>query len=161
MIFHLSFTLDQQIWQLKKMLLFLEIDGKWIIIQGGKSNLLSKTFAHFWPFLKALADKLMAHSQISFKSWLNNVASELHFFLLKIMLCWLQNVGFQTAWTSPKPWTKLNVWQQEHFWPLLKVPEEKLMPPSQISFKSWWNNVDSELYFVFSKKCNGDLITIV
>ena len=30
--------------------------------------------AHFWPFLKAPADKLMPHSQISFKSWLYNEA---------------------------------------------------------------------------------------
>ena len=54
---------------------------------------------HFWPFLKALADDMMPHSSISFKSWLHNVASELRIFFYKKkpMLCWLEKVGFQTA----------------------------------------------------------------
>ena len=39
--------------------------------------------AHFWPFLKALAEKLMPDSQISFKSWLNIVDSKLCFFFFQ------------------------------------------------------------------------------
>ena len=81
---------------IKKKLLFLEIDEKWLLIQGVKH------LAHFWQFLKAQAEKLIPHSQISFKSWLNNVA-ELGFFFKKSMLCWLEEVGFQTAGASPKP----------------------------------------------------------
>ena len=150
LIIHHYFTLGHKIGQ--KIAIVFANWWKVANYTGCQIKFIVQYFAHFWPFLRALADKLMPHCQISFKSWLNNVASELRFFLLqKLMLCWLQNVGFQTSWASPKPWTKLNVWQQEHFWPLLKVPEEKLMPPSQISFKSWWDNVDSELYFVFSK----------
>ena len=53
--------------------------------------------ARLLPFLKARAEKLMPHYQISFKSWSNNVESELYIFLLKSMLWWLERVSFQTA----------------------------------------------------------------
>ena len=137
LIIHHSFNLGQQILPLKKIAI---VFGNWWKVAnytGCQTKFIVQHLAHFWPFPKALADKLMPHSKISFKIWLNYLALALHYFLWKPMPCGLKKVGFQTAWASPKPWTKLNVWQQEHFWPFLKVPEEKLMPPSQISFKSW------------------------
>ena len=42
--------------------------------------------------------------------------------------------------------TQIIVQHPVHFWPLFKAPTEKLMAHSQISFKSWLNNVHSELY---------------
>ena len=48
-IYH-SFTLIQQIWPLKKLPLFLEINGKWLIIQGVKPNLWSKIYRIFGHF---------------------------------------------------------------------------------------------------------------
>ena len=53
--------------------------------------------AHILPFLKAPSDKLRSHSQISFKSWLNNVSLELRFFSFKIHAMVATKVGFQTA----------------------------------------------------------------
>ena len=53
---------------------------------GCQIKFIVQHFAHFWPFLKALADKLMPHSQISCKSWLNNVALELLFSLKNIAM---------------------------------------------------------------------------
>ena len=53
--------------------------------------------AHFWPFLKVLADKkkkLMVYSQISLKSWLNNGDSELYIFLLNQCNDGLKKVSF-------------------------------------------------------------------
>ena len=44
------------------------------IYTGCKTKFIVLHFAHFLPFLKVLADKLMQHSQITFESWLNNVA---------------------------------------------------------------------------------------
>ena len=52
--------------------IFLEINGKWLIIWGVKNNIAQHP-SHFLPFLKAPAEKLMPHSQISFKSWFDNV----------------------------------------------------------------------------------------
>ena len=106
--------------------------------------------AYFWPFLKAAAEKLMPHSQISFKSWLNNVGSKLHFMLWKSTVWWLEKVSFQNVWASPEPWTKVIVWQEAHFRPFLKVPEKNLMPHSQISFKTLLTNIDSKLNSIFS-----------
>ena len=41
LIIHHSLTLGQEIWPLKKIAIVLEINGKWLIIQGVKTNLLS------------------------------------------------------------------------------------------------------------------------
>ena len=57
---------------------------------GCQNRFTVQHLAHFWPFLKAPEDKLISHSQISFKSWFNNVDSELRFILLKSMLDFLQ-----------------------------------------------------------------------
>ena len=65
-------------------------------------------------------------------------------FFLKSMLWWLEKVSFQTAWVFPGYWTYLIVRHWAHFRPFYKVPEENLMPLSQIRFKSWVKNVDSE-----------------
>ena len=65
--------------------MFLKTNGKWLIIQGVKKKYVQHQ-AYFRPFVKVPAEKLMPHYQISFKSWLNNVESELYIFLLKSML---------------------------------------------------------------------------
>ena len=44
------------------------------------------------------------------------------------------------------------VQQTSYFWPLLKVPAEKLMPHPKIIFESWFYNMDSELNFFVLKK---------
>ena len=82
---------------IKKIAIFLEINEKWLFIQGVKKEFIVQHPAFFLPFLKDPADKLRPHSQISFKSWLNNVGSELGFCLLKSILWWLEKVGFQTS----------------------------------------------------------------
>ena len=46
-------------------------------------------------------------------------------------------------WLIIKGVKKIIVQHPAHFWPFWKAPEEKLMPYSLISFKSWLNNVDS------------------
>ena len=77
-IYH-SFTLSQKnltiikSWHLKK--------NQWKVVTytGCQNNFMFQHPAHFLPFLKAPADKLRQHSQISFKSWLNNMGSELRF----------------------------------------------------------------------------------
>ena len=81
-IYH-SFTLSEQICPLKEFAIFLEINVKWLFIQGVKKEFIVQHPAHFWPFLRAPAEKLMPDSQISFKSWLHNADSELYFFLSK------------------------------------------------------------------------------
>ena len=48
-----------------------------------KKELIVQHSAFFLPLLKDSEDKLRSHSQISCKSWLNNVGSELRFFLFK------------------------------------------------------------------------------
>ena len=69
---------------IKKMAYFLEISGKWLIIQG-KKNLI---------IMKAPAEELMPHLQISFKSWLYIVDTELYISLSKSMLWLLEKVSF-------------------------------------------------------------------
>ena len=39
--------------------------------------------SHVWPLFKVLAEKLMPHSSISFKSGLYNMDSKLYFFVKK------------------------------------------------------------------------------
>ena len=56
----------------KICIFFLEINVKWLFIQGVKKEFSVQHPVHFWPFLRAPAEKLMPHSQISFKSWLRN-----------------------------------------------------------------------------------------
>ena len=55
-----------------------------------KINWIVQNRVHFRPFLKVLADKLMPHSQISFKSWVYNVDLDLNMFLLKSTQWWLE-----------------------------------------------------------------------
>ena len=43
---------------------------------GCQNKFILKHLVHFSPFLKAPGDKLLPHSQISFKSWLHNAESE-------------------------------------------------------------------------------------
>ena len=64
------------------------------IYTGCQNNFTVQHQAHFFAILKAPADKLRPHSQISFKSWLNNVGLETSFFLLKSMIWWLEKVSF-------------------------------------------------------------------
>ena len=64
--------------------------------KGCQIKFIVQHLAHFWPFLKALADKLIPDSEISFKSWLNIVASEFRFFFKnQCYVGWKS--GFQTA----------------------------------------------------------------
>ena len=142
-IYH-SLTLGQKIWSLKKIGIFLVNQWKVDNYTGCYKKNIVQHPVHFWPFVKAPAEKLMPHPQISFKSWLNNVDSDLYIFLLNSKLWWLEKVNFQTAWASPEPWTKFIFWQQAHFRPFLKLIEERLTPHSQFSFKSWFYNADSE-----------------
>ena len=116
-----------------------------------KKNIIVKHPVHFWPFSKAPAEKLMPQPQISFKTFIIKCGPWIVYFLLKSKLWWLEKVSFQSAWASPEPWTKLIVRQWEHFRPFFKVPDEKLMPHSQISFKSRLVNADSEWNFFLSK----------
>ena len=53
----------------------MEINGKWLTIQCVQRIIVQHP-VYFWPFLKAPAEKLMPHPQISFKSGLNNVDLE-------------------------------------------------------------------------------------
>ena len=62
---------------IKKKAFCSEIIGKWLIIQGARKNYFP-TSSTFLALFEGPAEKLMAHSQISFKSWLNNVDSELY-----------------------------------------------------------------------------------
>jgi hypothetical protein len=43
---------------------------------GCQNKFFVKHLAHFLPFLNASGDKLVPHSQISFKSWLHNAESK-------------------------------------------------------------------------------------
>ena len=111
------------------------------------SNILC-IFGHFWRFQQ--------------KNWCHILKS-----VLKVdQIMWLRIIYFlfkiKAAWASPKPWTKLIFRQQAHLRPFLKVPEEekKLTPHSQISFKSWQYNADSELIFFFQNKCYGGLTLV-
>ena len=62
---------------------------------GCQTKLIVQHLAHFAPFLKALADKLMTHSKISFKSLVYNVASEFPFFLFNICYVGLKKLLFR------------------------------------------------------------------
>ena len=77
-------------WPLNKLPFFLEINGKWLFIQGIKKiNCLTSSV--FSPFLKDPADKQRPHSQISFK-------------VGKIMLFWIVFLSFKiiamVAWNG-------------------------------------------------------------
>ena len=82
-IYH-NLTLVQKNWPLKKIANVFGNQLKGANYAGCKNIFMVKHLAHVWPFLKATGDKLVRHSQISFKSWQNNVGSELRFFSLKI-----------------------------------------------------------------------------
>ena len=124
----------------------LEINGKWINIQGANTN-YSPTSSAFLAIFKAPTEKLMANSQIGFNIWLNNVNSKLNFFFLNLCYGALKSKFIDCMSSS----LNLIDRQQMHFWQLLKVPEEKLIKHSQFRFQNWLKNVDSELYFFLSK----------
>ena len=63
-IYH-SFTLDHKFFIIKLNWLFLEINFKWLIIQGFK-NIIVQHPVHFLTFLMASSEKPKANSQISF-----------------------------------------------------------------------------------------------
>ena len=109
-------------------------------------NFIVRYSIHFRPFYMVLAVKLMPHSQFSFESWLYNVDLDLYFFFLNQHNSGLKKGNFQTAWASLEPWTNFTFWHPVHFNAFFNFPEKKLMPFSQISFKSLENNVDSDLY---------------
>ena len=52
-------------------------------MQGVKKIIVQHP-AYLWPFFKVPSEKLMPHSQISLKYWLNYVGSKLHFLSLQI-----------------------------------------------------------------------------
>ena len=71
------FTWGQICRSLKKQTYCLEINGKWVIKQCAKTN-YCPTSSKLLAIFEGPRRKIMAHSQISFKSWLNNVDSELY-----------------------------------------------------------------------------------
>ena len=73
LIIYNSFTLGKENLSLKKKGIFLGNQWKVADYTGCQQQFIVQHPAHFWPFLKALAEKLMPDSQISFKSWLNIV----------------------------------------------------------------------------------------
>ena len=77
-IYH-YFTLVQKCWPLKKIA--IDFGNQWKVSNyaGCQNKFTDQHLAHVWPFLKALRDKLIPQSQISFKSWLYNNGSELFF----------------------------------------------------------------------------------
>ena len=102
-IYH-SFTLGQIFWSLKILVIFFGNQWEWTVYAGCQKKCVVQHPAHFRLFLKFPAEKLMPHFQFSFKSWLNNVDSELYTFLLNSMLWWLEKVSFQTAWAFLTKW---------------------------------------------------------
>ena len=93
-IYH-SFDLSQKKWPLKKSAIFSLNQWKVAIYTGCHKKFIVQHPAHFLPFLKAPPVKLRPHSQISFKSWLNNVGLDLRSFLLKSMVWWLEKLVFR------------------------------------------------------------------
>ena len=61
----------------------LEINWKWVIMQGVKKIDFQIFSAFFLQFLKVPGDKRVQLSQISFKSCLNNIGSELCVFFFQ------------------------------------------------------------------------------
>ena len=47
----------------------------------GYQKIIGQHPAHFWPFFKGQAEKLMPNSQISFINWLSYAHSELYLFV--------------------------------------------------------------------------------
>ena len=88
----------------------------------------------FLPFLKAPAEKLMSHSQISFESWLNKLRYKLHFFFFENLRYGGLKSWFSDCLTFSWTWTKVIVQQQAHFRQFLKVTE-----------KIWYNILKSVL----------------
>ena len=111
--------------------------GNWLKVAnytGCQTKFIVQHLAHFWPFLKALADKLMPHSQMSFRSWLNNLASESRFSLkINAMLDWKS--CFSDCSSFSKTLNKVECLTTRAFLTIIKGPRKKLRPPSQISFK--------------------------
>jgi len=68
----------------------------------------------------------MPHSQISFKSWFENVDSDFEKRFVKLMLLSLEKKSFffQMAFASPAPWTNLIVKIPGSFPQFSKVPEK-------------------------------------
>ena len=98
---------------------------------------------HFLQFLKAPAEKLMPHPQISFKSWIYNVDfsnqsycgwKKLVFRLHEVLL------NLEQSWLCD------NKRILDHFWRSQKKTD------ASNQFKSWLHNVDSEFSFFFIKK---------
>ena len=71
------YTFGQKLWPLKQTGIFCEKQWKVPFYTECKKYIIVHHPAYF---LWAPAEKLRQHSRISFKSWLNNVGSKLHFF---------------------------------------------------------------------------------
>ena len=78
------FTLGRKIGHYKKIIA-LEINRKWLLLQGVKKK-IGQHPAHLKKKLKAAVEKLMQHFQISFKSLFHNADSKLYFPLSKKLL---------------------------------------------------------------------------
>ena len=50
------FTLGKEIWPFKNLHVFLEINVKWLFIQGVKKELIVQHPVQFWSFLRAPAE---------------------------------------------------------------------------------------------------------
>ena len=74
------------------------MENQWKLAEytGCQQKFIVQHQAHFWPFYKALAEKVIQNSQISFKSLLNIVDWKLYIFSFKSLVWWLEKVSFQT-----------------------------------------------------------------
>ena len=147
-MFTINFLLDKNFDHLKKWHVFIFLFYEhWLIIQGVKNILFNirHNFCHFWRLHQ---NKMTPLPQISFKSWVNKVAPDYYIFVLKSVLRWLEKVSFQTAWASPKPWTKLSD-NERILYHFLRSQRINWRHITQFSCKSWLNNADYD-FFLFS-----------
>ena len=112
------------------------------------TKLIVQKQEHFWLFLKVLEEKLMPHSQISFKSWFENKDSDFKKHFVKLMLFSIEKkVFFQMAFASPAPWTNLIVKIPGSFPQFSKVPEKIwchiLISVLKVSLKMWTQNYEN------------------
>ena len=112
----------------------MEINGKWLIIQGVKTNYCPASNAFLAIFEGPRKKRLMPHSQISFKSWFENVDSDFEKRFVKLMLLSLEKKNsFSNGFCFSSTLDKFDCQNSREFSSIFK------------SLQSKFENVESEL----------------